>query len=128
MSKNAEILCFENSRMDDSDERDLVLTSGYRIDVHNDNKEEVIKITSPNDDLLMQIRITNEGPVVCLQGAHLQLHSTETIALEAKKINIQAQEETVVESKGKLDVKAAQKMDIHADDDIKISGKMVHIN
>lgn len=128
MSKNAEILCFENSRMDDSDERDLVLTSGYRIDVHNDNKEEVIKITSPNDDLLMQIRITNEGPVVCLQGAHLQLHSTGTIALEAKKINIQAQEETVVESKGKLDVKAAQKMDIHADDDIKISGKMVHIN
>jgi hypothetical protein len=72
--------------------------------------------------------MTDAGPVVTVRGVHLELKSTETITLDAKKVKIHAQEEAVVKSKGTLKVDSAKKMDIHSDDEIRIDGKMIHLN
>jgi hypothetical protein len=63
-----------------------------------------------------------------VRGACLELKSTETITLDAKKIKIRAQEKAVVESKGSLEIASAKKMDIHSDDEIRVDGKMIHLN
>jgi len=74
------------------------------------------------------VRLTDEGPVVTVQGAHLELKATETLALEAKEVKIKAQEIASVESKGSLKIDSSDKMDIHSHDDIRVVGKIIHLN
>ena len=127
MNKKAEIFDFETSTQEGNKEKRVQLDSGRRIHVQCDGQEEIIEIAESNGDILMKVRMTDEGPVISAQGARLELKSSETIALEAKKIRIQAQEEAIVESKGGLDLSASKKMDLHADDDIRIVGEIASI-
>ena len=78
--------------------------------------------------MVMAVRLTDKGPIVSVQGARLELKSTETIALEAKKIRIKAQEEASIESEGKLKIESSKNMDVNSEDDIRVVGKMIHLN
>jgi uncharacterized protein (DUF2345 family) len=78
--------------------------------------------------VVVTVRLTNEGPVVTVQGAHLELRSTKTIALEAKEVKIKAEEEASIESMGRLKIDSSKKMDIHSKDDIRVVGKIIHLN
>jgi hypothetical protein len=106
----------------------MLLDSGRQIIVDPSEKEEVIQIVEAKGEIAMSVRMTDAGPVVTVRGAHLELKSTETITLEARKIKIRAKEEAVVESKGSLAIDSAKKMDIHSDDEIRVDGKMIHLN
>ena len=76
----------------------------------------------------MTVHMTDKGPVFTFRGAQLKFESTETITLEAKKIKIHAQEEAVIDSEGALEIDSAKRMDIHSDDDIRVEGKIIHLN
>ncbi len=66
--------------------------------------------------------------MVTIRGAHLELKSTETLALEAKRVKIKAEEAAVVKSEGSLEIDSSKKMDIHSEDDIRVVGKMIYLN
>jgi len=68
------------------------LTQAVRSWFYSSEKEELIEITAPEGEIIMKVRMTDDGPVISVSGAHLELKSTETIALEAKKIKIKAEE------------------------------------
>ena len=104
------------------------LDSGRQVLVRSDQEAEYIEIMEPNGEITLKVRMTDDGPVVSVHGARLELTSSETIALEAKKIAIRAEEEAVFESKGRLDMDAKKKMNIQCDDDIKLVGKIIHLN
>jgi hypothetical protein len=128
MRKKAHVINLKTSDVTQDKKNRIPLDSGRQIIVDSDEKEEHIKIIEPNGGVVMSIRITDGRPVVTLHGVHLELKSTETITLDAKKIKIRAQEEAAVESKGSLEVASAKKIDIHSDDEIRIDGKMIHLN
>ena len=106
----------------------MQLDSGRQIIVDSGEKEELIRIVEPEGEVVMTVRMTEGGPVITVRGAHLELKSTETIILEAKKIEMRADEEAAVTSKGSLEVTSAKKMDIHSNDEIRVNGKMIHLN
>jgi hypothetical protein len=128
MSKNAKVINLKPSDVSQDTKKRMQLDSGRQIIVHSDEKEELIQIVEPEGVISMTVRMTDAGPVVTVRGAHLELKSTETITLEAKKITIHAKEEAVVESEGSLEIDSAKKMDIHSDDEIRVDGKMIHLN
>ena len=76
----------------------------------------------------MTVRLTDAGPVISMQGACLELKSTETLTLDAKKIKIKARDEASIESKGTLDIDAADEMEIKSGQDVRVKGKMIHLN
>jgi uncharacterized protein (DUF2345 family) len=127
MSKKAEIIKLKPSDAEHSKMR-MQLESGRQVMVHSSEKDELIEISESDGEIIMKVRMTDDGPVISVHGAHLELKSTETIALKAKKIKIKAEEEAVVESKGSLEIKSSKKIGIQSGDDIRVAGKMIYLN
>ena len=128
MPEKAEVINIKPSDIEPGKKKRIELDSGRQILIQSDGKEERLEIVEPKGEVVMSVRLTETGPIVTFTGVHLELKATETIALDAKKIKIKAKEEAVVESKGGLKIDSAKKMDIHAEDDIRVVGKMIHLN
>ncbi len=128
MSEKAEIIKLKPSNVEHVEKIRMQLDSGRQILVHSSEKEELIEIAAPEGEIIMKVRMTDDGPVISVRGAHLELKSTETIALKAKQIKIQAEEDAVVKSNGSLEIDSSKKMAIHSNDNICIAGKIIHLN
>lgn len=128
MSEKAEIIKLKPSDVEHVEKIRMQLDSGRQVMVHSSEKDELIEIAESDGEIIMKVRMTNDGPVISVRGAHLELKSTETIALEAKKIKIKAKEKVVVETNGGLEIDSSKKMAIHSNDDICIAGKIIHLN
>jgi len=128
MSKKANVINFKLADVSPDIKKRMQLDSGREIVVHSDEEDDLIQIFEPEGEISMTIRMSDAGPVFTVRGAQLKLESTETITLEAKKIEIHAQEETVIGSEGGVEIDSAKKMDIHSDEDIHIEGKIIHLN
>lgn len=128
MPKKAEVINIKPTEAEQGKKKRLELDSGRQILIQSDGKEERLEILEPKGEVVISVRLTDAGPVITVQGAHLELTATETLALDAKKIRINAREEAVVETKGSLKIDSAKKMDIHSEDDIRVVGKMIHLN
>ena len=128
MSKKAEVINLEPSEAEQTTKKSLQLDSGRQVLVHAKEKEEILEIVEPGGEMVMAVRLTDKGPVVSVQAAQLELKSTETIELEAKKIRIKAQEEASIESEGTLKIESSKNMDVNSEDEIRVVGKMIHLN
>jgi hypothetical protein len=128
MSKKAEVINLERSEEETSTKKSLQLDSGRQVLVQSDGKGELLEVLERGGEVVMTVRLTDEGPIVSVQGARLELKSTESIALEAKKIRIKAQEEATIESEGTLKIESSKNMDVNSEDDIRVVGKMIHLN
>jgi len=128
MSEKAEIIKLKPSDVEHVEKIRMRLDSGRQVMVHSSEKNELIEIAESDGEIIMKVRMTDDGPVISVSGAHLELKSTETIALKAKQIKIQAEEDAVVKSKGSLEIDSLKKMAIHSNDDICIAGKIIHLN
>jgi hypothetical protein len=128
MSKKAEVINLERSEEEKSTKKSLQLDSGRQVLVHSDEKGELLEILERGGKAVVTVRLTDEGPVVTVQGAHLELKSTDTIALDARKVRIKAQEEASIESEGTLKIESSKNMDVTSEDDIRVVGKMIHLN
>jgi hypothetical protein len=128
MSKKAEVINLERSEAEQSTKKSLQLDSGRQILVHSNEKEEILEIVERGGEMVITVRLTDKGPIVRVQAAQLELKSTETIELEAKKIRIKAQEEASIESEGTLKIESSKNMDVKSEDDIRVVGKMIHLN
>lgn len=128
MSKKAEVISLEPSEAKKSEQRNLQLDSGRQVLVHSDEEGELLEILEQGGKAVITVRLTDGGPIVTVQGAHLELKSTETLALEAKEVKIKAQKNASVESKGSLKIDSSDTMDIHSQDDIRVVGKIIHLN
>ena len=106
----------------------LQLESGRGITAQTVEKEDLIEITEPGGQIVLRISMTDAGPVITAEGAHLKLKSTEAIKLEAKRIDIRADEEASLSSKGQLNVESSQELKIHSDEDVEVQGKLIHLN
>lgn len=128
MSKKAEVINLERSEEEKYTKKSLQLDSGRQILVHTDEKGEILEIVERGGQLLITVRLTDRGPIFSVQAAHLELKSTETISLDAKKVRIKAQEKASIESEGTLKIESSKDMDVTSEDDIRVVGKMIHLN
>lgn len=128
MSKKAEVINLEPSAAGQPEKRRLQLDSGRQVLILSDENQDRLEIVEPNGEVAIKVRLTAEGPVVTIRGAHLELKSTETLALEAKRVKIKAEEAAVVRSEGSLEIDSSKKMDIHSENDIRVVGKMIYLN
>ena len=128
MTKKAEVINLEPSEAKQSKQMNLQLDSGRQVLVHSDEKGELLEIVERGGEVVMAVRLTDEGPIVSVQGARLELRSTESIALEAKNVTIKAEEKAVLKSEGSMDIGSSKKMAIKSEDDIRVVGKMIYLN
>ena len=127
MSKKADVINLERLEGKKAAEKKLQLDSGRYILLRSKEKEELLEIVE-GGEVVVTIRLTDEGPVVTVQGANLEIKSTETLALEAKEVKIKAEEKVSIESMGRLKIDSSKKLNINSEDDIRVVGKIIHLN
>lgn len=128
MAEKTKVINLEPSALGKRETQQMQLDSGRRVVIHSDENEELLEIVETEGEVILKVRLTDAGPVISVQGTHLVLKSTETLTLESKKVKIKAEEEVGLESKGNLEIDSANEIDIHSDDEIRVVGKIIHLN
>ena len=128
MSEKAAVINLNGSSADPEKMKSIALDSGRQVVVHSENNTEFIEVIEPKGEMIIKILLTDSGPVVRVHGAHLEIKSTETLTLESDTVKIKARKKAVVESEADLDVSASGGMSVHADDDVHITGRKIHLN
>ncbi len=128
MKENAEVYELGRSFEKEGKRLRLSLESGRQIRVSPGDDGELLEIAEPGGEIVLKIRLTEEGPVIAVEGARVSLRATETLDLSAKKIRVRSEEETAVESGGRVAIESEGEMELRSGEDVRVTGKLIHLN
>ena len=80
------------------------LPSGRSVIVSAEAGREAIEIRSANGEMEIRIALTDQGPVLQLRGARLQIDSTDTVAVNCRDFEINASNGIKLASGGDIDI------------------------
>ncbi|MGE4298165.1 MAG: hypothetical protein AB7E47_09065 [Desulfovibrionaceae bacterium] len=112
----------------EGDARELELTSGRALRVRAHGADETLEIVEASGTVSLTVRLTPEGPVIVAQGARLEVRAAESIDLAAKNVSITADESLAMTSKGTLSTSSDKAMRVHSEDEVRVTGRMIHLN
>ncbi|WP_437999774.1 hypothetical protein WMF26_07560 [Sorangium sp. So ce185] len=132
--------------------RVVPLASGRSIEIAEEGAGERIQIRAAAGQILVSIRMTDDGPVLSLAGASLEIAAAKTLSLSCDTLQIQAAQDAAIEVGGSLhervrgsavreagrsarttarEVKVEASpggVEIRANDDVDIVGERVRLN
>ena len=95
-----------------SDARELYLRDGRKLVVSEQAGEQLVEIRNESGMLEVRILLTEQGPVLQMEGARLSLKATESVSIESKQVAI----------------KATENIDVQAAGDVVVVGATIHLN
>lgn len=85
------------------DERALrSLSSGRSVTLRHAGSDDLIEVRSPEGAVELTITLTEQGPVVKLSAARLELAATDTVAIACNKLDIRTEQETRIYSEDRI--------------------------
>ncbi|WP_437318621.1 hypothetical protein [Sorangium sp. So ce385] len=132
--------------------RVVPLASGRSLEIAEEGAGERIQIRAAAGQILVSIRMTDDGPVLSLAGASLEIAAAKTLSLSCDTLQIQAAQDAAIEVGGSLhervrgsavreagrsarttarEVKVEASpggVEIRANDDVDIVGERVRLN
>ena len=84
MSKKAEVIDLERSDGKKVSEKDLKLDSGRQVLVRSDGKEELLHIVERQGEVVMTVRLTDDGPIISVQAVSYTHLTLPTIPFECR--------------------------------------------
>ena len=103
-----------------SDRREIYLREGRTLSVEQAGRDELVEIRSSSGQVELRIRLTEEGPVLQMESARLQLKASEAIEIESKRVEIRASETVQLASENEVKVEA--------EGEVRVNGKMIYLN
>src|SRR5436190_21560616 len=103
-----------------SDRREIYLREGRTLTVAEAGRDDLVEIRSSSGLVELRIRLTEEGPVLQMESARLQLKASEAVEIESKRIEIRATETVQLVSDNEIKV--------DAEGEVRVNGKMVYLN
>jgi hypothetical protein len=111
-----------------SDQREVYLRDGRKLVVSEQSAGSLVEIRSESGLVEVRIQLTEEGPVLQMESARLQLKADEAIEISSKRVAIAATEELALTA-GAVDIEAETGVDVEAKEgDVKVVGKMIYLN
>lgn len=102
--------------------------SGRKVDLERKGGNDCLRVHNPEGDLEVEIEFGPNGPKLTVKGSSLELQSADELKLAARKVHISAEEEAVLESQGSLEMKAEGEIHGQAKGDMKLVGRIIHLN
>ena len=103
-----------------SDRREVYLREGRTLSIESAGTEDLVEIRSSSGQVELRIRLTEEGPVLQMESARLQLKASEAIEIESKRVEIRASETVQLASENEVKVEA--------EGEVRVNGKMIYLN
>jgi phage gp45-like len=110
----------EETSEETSDRREIYLREGRTLSVERAGGDELVEIRSSSGQVEVRIRLTEEGPVLQMESARLQLKASEAVEIESKRVEIRATELVKLESENEIKV--------DAEGEVRVNGKMIYLN
>lgn len=106
----------------------LFLESGREIQVSHGGNEDILEVIEPTGKVSLKVRLTENGPIMLLEGVKLEIKGSNSVSIESKEIAIKAENKATLESNGTLDIQSEDEMNVKSTDEVKVRGKMIHLN
>ncbi len=95
-----------------AESREVYLREGRTLTVSSTTGGELVEIRSSSGMVEVRIRFTEQGPVLQMESARLQLKATEAVEIEARQFSVKTEESITMETKGEVKVEAGGEIDI----------------
>lgn len=122
------LLTMESAEEERTDVREVHLERGRTLTIASDGTNELIEIRASSGDLELRIQMTENGPVLKLEGVKLSLKATEAIEMECKTFSVDASEKVELVSQGTLQVSSEGEMNIDSTADVRVRGEKIYLN
>jgi hypothetical protein len=109
-------------------EQRLYLDRGRTLDIAKVGLTQVLEIRAESGQLELRVRLTEDGPVLQLDGAKIAVTAEDTVAVKCKTFTVESTEATVIQSHGEMKIKSEGELEVDSPSDIKIRGKMIYLN
>lgn len=109
-------------------ERTLDLAGGRSLAVRQEADAEVVEVRERGGEVCLSVELTPGGAVLRLTGARLELAASEEVSIAAPVVRIAAAQEAALTSAGRLAVESDREMRVHSEDEVRVTGKMIHLN
>ena len=96
--------------------------------MHVEDDGETLEVVSPSGDVEVGIRLTPEGPVLKLRGARLEIDSTETVAINCRRFELNADEVLELRAGAGVAVQSDADIQFRSEGQTHIDGDWVNIN
>lgn len=110
------------------EERTLRLAGGRSLAVRREAGAEVVEVREPGGEVCLSVELTEGGALLRLTGARLELAASEEVSIVAPAVRIAATESAAFTSAGTLAVESDKDMRVHSEDEVRVTGKMIHLN
>lgn len=108
--------------------RDVALQHGRRLSITTTGNDDLVEIRGQGGAIELRIRITAEGPVLQLEAARLSLKAAGSVDVDCATFNVRARESVELCSEGTLRVQGDEGVQVEAVGDVRVSGKLIHLN
>ncbi len=115
------------TQMPDKEGQTLVLASGRVLETANRGDADVLRVRSKAGALVLTIHLTDEGPVVRVEGGALEISSANKLSLDCEELHVRASRGATLEVGGRLEARAGA-IDLRANDDVSLHGERVMLN
>jgi hypothetical protein len=90
-----------------------------------DETVEVVEIRAQSGALELRIRITDDGPVLEMEGIRLAVTAADSIELKSRRVVVEAEESLTLASRGRAEVLAHDKIRVRSREYLALDGKLV---
>ena len=103
-----------------SDRREIYLREGRTLTIESAGNDELVEVRSSSGQVELRIRLTEEGPVLQMESARLQLKASEAVEIQSRRIEIKATETVQIASENEIKV--------DGEGEVRVNGKMIYLN
>lgn len=110
----------------ETDERELALREGRKLTVSG-GSEQIVEIRNEAGAVEISVKLTDQGPVLQMEGVKLSLKATESVEIESRNVSIRGTEQLSLHG-GDVAVTAERELKLDAYGDVRIVGTMIYLN
>lgn len=86
---------------------------------------DTVEIRAQSGLLELRIRITDDGPVLEMEGIRLALTAADSIELKSRRVMVEAEESLTLASRGQAQILARDKIHVRTSEYLGLDGKLV---
>lgn len=92
------------------------------------DRDQIVELRAASGDVELRIRMTEDGPVLCVDGLRLSITAADEIALRCNAFAVEAAESVAISSRGGIELAAEQEIGVRSTDDVRVRGRLIFLN
>jgi hypothetical protein len=113
----------EEETEESGEQREIYLADGRKVLV----SDRLVEIRSESGLVEVRIQLTEQGPVLQMEAARLQLKASEAVEIESPKVAIHGSEQLELTG-AKVEIEGEESVEVESTGDVRVRGKMIWLN